>query len=247
MRADVGQRCETGGAMTDVALLEREMYAEAEAARLLNVAQSTLHYWLEGKTGRGGKVHRPVIRQEPKGPGAAVTWAEFVEAGLLRQYRRELKVPLPELRSFIDLLRQRFDVPYPLADRRPYASGKALVLEAQEQAGLPGDLWLVTVAGGQLLLTPPSESFLRRARWEGEVATGWRPHEDQDSVVLIDPTVRFGRPAVGGISTEVIWEHSEDGEDDDEIAEVYGLTPRDVAWALAYEKPRRAKARQRIA
>jgi uncharacterized protein (DUF433 family) len=233
--------------MTDVALLEREMYAEAEAARLLNVAQSTLHYWLEGKTGRGGKVHRPVIREEPKGTGAGVTWAEFVEAGLLREYRRELKVPLPELRAFIDLLRKQFDVPYPLADRRPYASGKALVLEAQQQAGLPGELWLVTVAGGQLLLTPPSESFLRRARWEGEVATGWRPHEDQDSVVLIDPTVRFGRPAVGGISTEVIWEHSEDGEDDDEIAEVYGLTPREVARALAYEKPRRAEARQRIA
>ena len=102
--------------MTDVALLEREMYVEAEAARLLSVAQSTLHYWLEGKTGRGGKVHRPVIRQEPKGTGAAVTWAEFVEAGLLRQYRRELKVPLPELRAFIELLRQRFDVPYPLAE-----------------------------------------------------------------------------------------------------------------------------------
>ena len=56
-----------------------------------------------------------------------------------------------------------------------------------------------------------------------------------------------GRPAVGGISTEVIWEPSEDGEDDDEIAEVYGLTPRDVAWALAYEKPRRAQARQHVA
>ena len=97
------------------------------------------------------------------------------------------------------------------------------------------------------MLTPPSESFLRRARWEGEVATGWRPHEDQDSVVLIDPAVQPDRPAVGGISTEVIWEHSQDGEDDDEIAEVYGLMPRDVAWALAYEKPRRAEARQRIA
>lgn len=32
------------------------------------------------------------------------------------------------------------------------------------------------------------------------------------------------------------------------MAEVHGLTPREVAWALAYEKPRRAaKARQRIA
>jgi hypothetical protein len=79
--ADVGRECETAVAMTDVALLEREMCAEAEAARLLNVAQSTLHYWLEGKTGCAGKVHCPVIREEPKGTGAAVTWAEFVEAG----------------------------------------------------------------------------------------------------------------------------------------------------------------------
>ena len=68
------------------------MYAEAEAAWLLDVAPSTLHYWLEGKTGRAGKVHRPVIRKEPQGTGAPVTWAEFVEAGLLRQCRRELKV-----------------------------------------------------------------------------------------------------------------------------------------------------------
>ena len=43
--------------MTDGTLLEREMYAEAGAARLLNVAPSTLHYWLEGRTGRAGKVH----------------------------------------------------------------------------------------------------------------------------------------------------------------------------------------------
>ena len=55
-----------------------------------------------------------MIRQEANGAGAAVTWAEFVEAGLLRQYGRELKVPLPELRGFIDLLRVQFDVPYPL-------------------------------------------------------------------------------------------------------------------------------------
>ena len=136
-----------------------------------------------------------MIRQRPKGAGAAVTWAEVVEAGLLRQYRRELKVPLPQLRVFIDLLREGFDLPYPLADQRPYASGKALVLEAQQAAGLPGEFWLVTVAGSQLLLTPASESFLRRARWEGEIATGWRPHDDQDSTVLIDPTIRFGRPA----------------------------------------------------
>jgi hypothetical protein len=61
-------------------VLEREMYTEAEAARLLRVPQSTLHYWLEGGQ-RRGKTYCPVIRIEPNG-SRAVSWAEFVEAGL---------------------------------------------------------------------------------------------------------------------------------------------------------------------
>jgi hypothetical protein len=32
-----------------VTILEREMYTEAAAARLLRVAPSTLHWWLEGR------------------------------------------------------------------------------------------------------------------------------------------------------------------------------------------------------
>lgn len=57
------------------------MYTEAEAGRLLGLAQSTLHYWLEGGE-RRGKAYRPVIRLEPRGV-RTVSWAEFVEAGLL--------------------------------------------------------------------------------------------------------------------------------------------------------------------
>jgi hypothetical protein len=71
-----------------VTILEREMYTEAAAARLLRIAPSTLHWWLEGRPPR----YRPVIRVEPTGP-RNVTWAEFIEAGLLRSYRHEHDVP----------------------------------------------------------------------------------------------------------------------------------------------------------
>ena len=54
--------------VSGVSVLEREMYSEAEAARLLGVAQSTLNYWLEGGT-RRGRVYRPVIRPEPRAWG----------------------------------------------------------------------------------------------------------------------------------------------------------------------------------
>ena len=89
--------------MTDMTLLRREMYAGPNRPGCSTLTRAHLRYWLEGKAGRAGKVHLPVIRREFKGTGAAVTWAEFVEAGLLRQYRRELQVPPPELRAFIDL------------------------------------------------------------------------------------------------------------------------------------------------
>jgi hypothetical protein len=84
-------------------VLDREMFSEAEAARLLRVPQSTLHWWLDGGT-YGNRIYRPVIRTEPTS-GRSVTWAEFVEAGLLREYRRTHRVALSELRIVIDRLR----------------------------------------------------------------------------------------------------------------------------------------------
>jgi uncharacterized protein (DUF433 family) len=215
------------------------MYSEAEAARLLRVPQSTLSYWLEGGE-RRLKTYPPIIRVEPKGHRAPVTWVEFVEAGFLRGYRRELGVAMPELRAFIDGLRRRFGVPYPLADRRPWIAGRSLVFEVQEETNLHPDLCLVTDIRGQLQLLPVGDDFLRRADWTDDVATAWRPQEDSDSPVRISPDVRFGKPAVGGISTEVIREHAEAGESDAEIATAFDLSVGLVRWALSYEAARQA-------
>jgi uncharacterized protein (DUF433 family)/predicted transcriptional regulator len=222
--------------MTSV--LDREMYTEAEAARLLGVSQSTLHYWLEGSQGHR-KEYKPILRDEPRGK-RTVTWAEFVEAGFLREYRRTLNVSMAELRRFVEVLRERFGVPYPLADRRPFVSGRNLVYDAQTAAGLGVDLWLVAVAGDQLLLTAPAESFLRRVQWMDNVAVGYSPDANPDSPVRVQPNKRFGKPAIKGVSTEVIWEQHDSGEDSEHIAEMFDLEPTDVDWALAYEHSVRA-------
>ena len=113
-------------------------------------------------------------------------------------------------------------------------------MRAQEDTDLHPDLWLVTDVRGQLLLLPPGDEFLRRVSWDGDVAAGWRPDDNSESPVRIRPNQRFGKPAVSGISTEVIWEHADAGEGEDEIAEAFGLSRSDVRWALAYETARRA-------
>lgn len=118
--------------------------------------------------------------------------------GLLRSYRRG-GIPMGELRAFIDILRARYEIPYPLADRRPYIAGRQLVLEAQEQAGLDPDFWLVAPVQGQLLLLPPSDAFLQRVSWEGDLAAEWRPHDDEASPVRIDPDLRHGRRSAASV------------------------------------------------
>lgn len=222
-----------------VSVLDREMFTEAEAARLLRVPQRTLNYWLEGGEVRG-RVYRPVIRTEPRGGHAAVTWAEFVEAGLLREYRQTHRIPMAELRAFIDQVRGEFGVPYPLADQRPFVSGKELLSVAQDAAGLDPGLCLVATVRGQYVLTPAADAFYKRVTWEGDEPAAWRPHDDPLSPVLMRPGLRAGRPAVKGISTDILWEHEQSGETTGEIAGEYGLSDEDVRWAIAYETSARA-------
>ncbi|MGH8889763.1 MAG: DUF433 domain-containing protein [Acidothermaceae bacterium] len=229
--------------MTTDSLLLREMYSEADAARFLRLPQATLHYWLEGRVYRA-RSYAPVLRQASSavhdGPWT-VTWAEFIEAGALAQYRRDLRVPLAELRAFVAILREQFGVAYPLATKRPWTDGKKLVIEAQTSSGLPDDLWLYAPVSGQYLLLPAGLAFLDRVEFDDEVAVRWRPAVDPASTVVIDPDVRFGKPSVSGISTEVLWECSLDGYASDEIADEFEIVPADVEWALSYEHAQHAR------
>ena len=220
-------------------MLDREMFSEAEAARLLRLPQNTLNYWLEGGR-RGSRLYKPVVRIEPRGGRPPVTWGEFIEAGWLREYRRTHNVPMAELRAFIDLIRHEYGVPYPLADRRPFVSGRELLVAAQDEANLDPDFCLVATVRGQLVLTSPADSFVKRVVWNQDDAAQWRPHDDPLSPVRMNPQVRFGRPAIGGVSTEVLWEHEQAGEVADDIAEEFGLPAESVRWAVAYETSARA-------
>lgn len=219
-----------------MSILERDMYTEAAAARLLCVPQPTLHYWLEGKSYRG-RTYEPVIRDRPTGK-KVVTWAEFVEAGLLSQYRKK-SVPLDEVRQFIKYLRDKFGVAYPLAHERPWMAGKKLVIEAQEYVDLPREFWLFAPVGEQPLLLAPGQYFLDRVEFAGGVVDAWRPAGSK-SPVVIDPEQRSGQPSVDGISTAVIFEYSESGASASEIAEDFDLPVRDVRLAIAFEQERNA-------
>ncbi|MCY4068844.1 MAG: DUF433 domain-containing protein [Acidimicrobiaceae bacterium] len=223
----------------DVQTLNRRIYSLADAAEILRMGAGTLAWWLDGGK-RGRSIYPPVIRVERTGE-RSLTWAEFVEAGLLRQYRRDLGVQLHEIRRFVAALRDELSIEHPLAHARPWVGeGMRLLMRFQEECDLPGDLWLIAPVSGQLMQLPPAESFVKRVEWDGDLPVSWRPHDDTSSPVRCRPSQRFGRPAVYGISTSAIFEHFDGGEHEEEIADQFDLAVQDVRWAVAYETSRAA-------
>jgi uncharacterized protein (DUF433 family) len=226
--------------MTD--LLERQLYTVGEAARLLRLPRNKLRRWLEGFTA-AGRSYPPVIRPEPTGSDV-VTWAEFVEAGFLREYRAK-NVSLQHLRPVIDQMRQEFKIPYPLAHIKPLVdkSSKQLVLGMQEAVGLEDELVLLRrLPSGQLQWAAAVRAFIDKVEYDTEgIVERMRPL-GKASPVVIDPEVTFGIPQVKGIRTEVIAEsYAEDGSWD-RIARDWGLSVQDVQAALQWELTSLTKA-----
>ncbi len=218
---------------------DQPVYTVAAAAELLRVSPRTLGRWLDGDKYRG-RVHPPIIRIEPTG-SSDLTWAEFVEAGLLAQYRRELSVRLQEIRTVVAALRETYGDPYPLAFHKPWEGpNRRLLVQSQQLNHLSEDLWLVAPATGQPLLLPPADAFLRRVDWSGNEPIAWRPHDDPRSPVRCRPDFRGGRPSINGISTIAIFEHIDGGEPVEDVAEDFNLSTNDAHWALAYEVSHRA-------
>lgn len=146
-----------------------------------------------------------------------------------------------ELRNFITDLRDRAGVPYPLAHFQPLTSGRNLVVQAQEASNLDPEYRLVLYVDKQYLLSYAGERFMDQVVWRDDVAAGWKP-AGPASPVTVSPDVRFGRPAIRGVSTASLFEQSESGASMGELATDYGLSEADIRWALAYENERHAAA-----
>lgn len=224
-----------------VPILERPVYGVAEAAGLLGLRSDRARAWLDGAV-RQGVSYPPVIRPEHTGDDI-VTWGEFVELGYLREYRRK-GVPLQRLRPVIAELRHELGTPYPLATAKPYVYDRELVLELQERNDLPQAIAIVIRSGQEILMTPETNRFFKKVEFDpgaGCCALRLRPAGDA-SPVVIDPLIRFGRPAVSGVATDRLWELHDAGESLDEIAAAYEIDIESVRAAVAYEEQFRSLA-----
>lgn len=219
--------------MSEVSVLHRRLYGTGQAAHLLHLPAQTVRRWLDGYD-RGAQHYEPVVRDSSTGEDV-VTWGEFVELGLLREYRSR-RVSLQKLRVVVQGLKAELGVPYPLAHVQPYVSGLDLVMRLQKTEGVPQELWMVMTRGGQLELTPMAQAFYEKVDFDADIAAGLSP-EGRGSAVVISPEHGFGMPTVRGrnVRTEVLSELWMAGEPMTFIAQSHGLTVDEVEAALRYE------------
>jgi uncharacterized protein (DUF433 family) len=215
-----------------------------EAARLLEVGPSKLRRWLDGAT-ISGVTYPPVIRLQSTG-SSEVSWGEFVEAGLLREYRVR-GVTLQRLRPFIDRMRTEYEVQYPLAHFKPMVDRptKQLMVELkqlQDAVGLEADLSLVRPVSGQLVWAEAMKAFLDKVEFDPSgVGPRFRPLGRAEPVV-IDPEVAFGIPQIRGVRTEIIAEAIAAGESQDQVVANYGITVQELMAAVRWELKIRPRA-----
>lgn len=227
---------------TAIDLLSRPVYGMAQVDWILRLTPGTARRWIDGYD-RGGKHYDPIVRVDTTGD-EIVTWGEFTETRLLSEFRDG--VPMVHMRPAVKRLRELFGRPYPLAHALPWleTEGRELVLRVQEEVGLDAHFQLIVLRNDQLMLTLPTDRFVRSMEWDDSgVARRMHPLPELDRVVL-DPLRQFGEPVVRSVPTAVIAEQVRAGDRIAMIADLYELSEDDVEQAIRYELLRGREAPQ---
>jgi uncharacterized protein (DUF433 family) len=217
---------------------EKPRYSVARAAHYLHVAPSTLHSWVRGRTYLAGGTKEywpPVIKTD-----TLLSFNNLIEAYVLRALRVDHRVRMPALRTALDYAQREFDIPRLLLSKELQAAPGNVFLERF------GQLVNLTRAG-QLAAKHLLYAVLERVeRNPSGLPDRMFPVGSYDfdalrlapKLIVIDPAISFGRPILAskGIRTSAIVGRIDAGEEPQDIAADYGLTPQEIDAALFYER-----------
>ena len=216
-------------------------YGIAEAARYLDIPVSTLRSWTMGQTYtyRGQpNFFEPVIEIADL-LRKYLSFYNLFEAYICDALRREHKVSLGQIRSAITLIETKLDPSskHPLVEQQFATVGVNLFIE-----------WYGELVGvknpDQGTIRSVLEGYLKRVDRDrfGKVTRLYpftrAPRIAEDPrVVVIDPTVMFGRPVIAGtrVATAMVYQRWKAGEGIQTLAEDYARPIPEIEEALRCE------------
>src|SRR5574341_2147872 len=206
---------------------ELPAYSIAEASHYLRIPPSTLRWWVTGRyhARHATQTLKPIILLPQTAP-PMLSFLNLIEIHVLDAIRRKHGILLPKVRKTLDFLEREYKSLHPLAEEEFQTDGVELFVEKY------GHLISASEAG-QVAMAEMLNIYLRRIERDD---TGIplrlypftrRGQAEDPRVVVIDPSVSFGRPCLVGtsIATAVIAERFHAGESVIELAEDYGRSP----------------------
>lgn len=211
-------------------------YSVAKAAHFLKIPAPTVRSWVLGRDypRQSGKGRFEPVVVVPKDPDHRVSFRNLIEMAALRALRTEHEFKLSAVRTALVYAHGELGVTDLLASKDLYAR--------------PGELFLAHYGqlinlnrAGQLGIQAVLQGLLHRIQWDKGLAVRFfppLPSRPAAKSVMLDPRVSFGRPVLTrlGVSTAVIVDRINAGEDIADLAKDYGATGEEIMDALAYER-----------
>jgi uncharacterized protein (DUF433 family) len=197
----------------------------------------TLRSWIDGRSyqTQEGQQQFASLIQRPSPNHPELSFANLVEAHVLRVIRENHQIKLDRVRTALDYLSSNLETDHPLIQHRFQTDGVDLFVDSMER--------LVNVTrSGQLAMKETLKFLLTRIEWG--IASRLFPliqtEGDATKILCIDPRISFGKPTIvgTGIPTAAIADLYEAGEEVEDIAHEFSCTSDQVRTAIRFESRR---------
>lgn len=214
---------------------EAPAYTFADAARYLRLPAPTVRVWVVGlNTAR--QRFQPLIRR-PDPHDKRLSFNNLVEVHVLRALRTQHEISMPDVRKALRYAEESCGIERLLIHRDLMAGAGQVFLQKYTE--------LISLSkGGQLVLRNALQAHLQRVVYDPHGVPlrlyPWSPIPTDRTLrtVLLDPTLGFGRPVTerGRISTAVLANRFDAGEQVEDLATDYELTVEEVEDAIQFER-----------
>lgn len=225
----------TGSVTYEHPSVKRPLYSFAEADRIAKVTPNTSHRWLKGYSFWYEDERREMPPVTPTaGTKDAVTFVDLMEVATIDKLRKK-GFSFKQIRKINATARFYLKTNRPLVTETFKVKGRNIFVD--EGFGI-----LINVGheAGMRAWDEILDPFLDTVEYEGEIVRRWWPL-GKEFAVLIDPDYGFGLPVVEGVGvrTEIIAERYRAGDNTDEIAYDFDVTPKQIGDALQWEMPKK--------
>jgi len=217
----------------DTALEDQPVYSISDVARYIQVPLTTVRAWVRGTSyTRDGQSIRfqPVIHPAHK---SYLSLRNFFELLILKTITRGENIPLPRVRTAIDVLQRKFQTDHPLSDIQLLTDKTDILVE--EAGGI-----LNVSRSGQQEMVELIHKIISRIEISGDGHIVFRPYNDG----IMDPSVQFGRLCIAGtrIPTEDVFLRHDSGESVPDISKDLRCPSERIEKAIRYEQSIRQAA-----